>query len=81
MAQEWAAKEHGVFTYFLLEGLSGRADQTHKGFITVNDLTTYTLDGLRRWNVTHGGILQEPTARVEGVGDMILADMREAGGG
>ncbi len=79
VAQEWAAKEHGVFTYFLLEGLSGKADRTHKGFITVNDLTTHTLDGLRRWNVTHGGILQEPTARVEGVGDMILVDRREAG--
>jgi len=74
VAQEWAAKEHGVFTYFLLEGLSGKADRANKGFITVNDLTTHTLDGLRRWNVTHGGILQEPTARVEGLGDMILVD-------
>ncbi len=79
VAQEWAAKEHGVFTYFLLEGLSGKADRTNKGFITVNDLTTYTLDGLRKWNVTHGGILQEPTARVEGLGDMIVADLRGAG--
>lgn len=74
VAQEWAAKEHGVFTYFLLEGLSGKADRANKSFITVNDLTTHTLDGLRRWNVTHGGILQEPTARVEGMGDMILVD-------
>lgn len=79
VAQEWAAKEHGVFTYFLLEGLSGKADRVNRGFITVNDLTTHTLDGLRRWNVTHGGILQEPTARMEGVGDMILVDRREAG--
>lgn len=76
VAQEWADKAHGVFTYFLLEGLSGKADRTGKGFITVNDLTTHTLDGLRRWNVTHGGILQEPTARVEGLGDMILAELR-----
>lgn len=76
VAREWAEKAHGVFTYFLLEGLSGKADRTNKSFITVNDLTTHTLDGLRRWNVTHGGILQEPTARVEGVGDMILADLR-----
>ncbi|MEJ5310233.1 MAG: hypothetical protein WHX52_10705 [Anaerolineae bacterium] len=56
-----------------------KADRTHKGFITVNDLTAHTLVGLRRWNVTHGGTLQEPTARVEGVGDMILVDRREAG--
>jgi len=81
VAQEWAAKEHGVFTYFLLEGLSGKADRADKGFITVNDLTTHTLAGLRRWNVTHGGILQEPTACLEGMGDMILVDRREAGEG
>jgi len=81
VAQEWATKEHGVFTYFLLEGVSGKADRSDKGFVTVNDLVTYTLDGLRRWNVTHSGVLQEPTARVEGLGDMILAELREAGEG
>jgi hypothetical protein len=76
IAQEWNEKEHGVFTYYLLEGLSGQADRAGKSFVTVNDLTTHTLDGLRRWNVEHGGLLQEPTARTEGLGDMILADYR-----
>ncbi len=77
IAQEWDEKEHGVFTYYLLEGLSGQADQAGKGFVTVGDLATHTLDGLRRWNVEHGGLLQEPTARTDGMGDMILADHRE----
>jgi hypothetical protein len=77
VAQEWEAKEHGVFTYHLLEGLKGRADRNDKGFVTVSDLTTHTLDGLRHWNVEQGGLLQEPTARTEGLGDMILADYRE----
>jgi len=76
VAQEWEAKEHGVFTYFLLEGLDGKADRANKGLITVNDLTTHTLDGLRRWNITHGGIRQELTGRVEGLGDIILVDLR-----
>jgi hypothetical protein len=76
VAQEWAEKEHGVFSYYLLEGLSGKADRTGKHLVTVDDLKTHVLDGLRRWNVEHGGLLQEPTARTEGMGDIILADYR-----
>ncbi len=76
IAQEWAEKEHGVFSYYLLEGLSGKADRQGKRLVTVDDLKTHVLDGLRRWNVEHGGLLQEPTARTEGMGDIILADYR-----
>ncbi len=76
IAQEWDAQQHGVFTYFLLEGLRSPALRGEKGFVTVGDLALHTLDSLRRWNVTHGGILQEPTARVEGLGHIILADFR-----
>jgi hypothetical protein len=79
VAQEWEEKEHGVFTYYLLEGLSGQADRGGKEFVTVDDLKTHVLDGLRRWNVEHGGLLQEPTARTEGLGDIILADYRTGG--
>jgi hypothetical protein len=79
VAQEWEAEAHGVFTYYLLEGLRGEADREDKGFVTVSNLTTHTLDGLRRWNVEQGGLLQEPTARTEGVGDIILADYRRNG--
>lgn len=75
-AQEWKEKKHGVFTYYLLKALEGAADRTGKDFVTVDDLKIYVLDGLRRWNVEHGGLLQEPTARTEGVGDIILADYR-----
>lgn len=76
LAQEWDARAHGVFTYYLLEGLSGEADMQGKGFVTVSDLTNFVLDRLRRWYVEHQGRIQEPTARVEGLGDMILADYR-----
>lgn len=76
IAQEWQEKEHGVFTYYLLEGLSGKADRNGKKFVTVNDLQTHVLDGLTRWNVQHGGLIQTPTVRAEGLGDMILADYR-----
>jgi uncharacterized caspase-like protein len=76
VAQEWEEKQHGVFTYFLLEGLSGLADRAGKKRVTVSDLSTHVLDGLRRWNVEHGGLLQEPTTRTEMMGDMVLADLR-----
>lgn len=78
IAHEWAAMEHGVFTYYLLEALSGRADAGGKQFVTVHDLALYVLDKLRHWNVEHGGRLQEPTARTEGLGDIIVADRRQA---
>ncbi len=79
VAQEWEEKEHGVFTYYLLDGFSGSADRDGKGFVTVDDLKLHVLDGLRRWNVEHGGLIQEPTARTEGLGDMILAEAPPAG--
>lgn len=72
VAQEWEEKKHGVFTYCLLEGLSGKADRTNKGFITVDDIRTHVLDSLRRWNIEYGSHIQEPTARTEGMGDIIL---------
>jgi hypothetical protein len=77
IAQEWAEKEHGVFTYYLLEGLSGQADRDDKDFVTVSDLSLHVLNGLKHWNVEHARLLQEPTARTEGLGDIIVADYRE----
>jgi hypothetical protein len=76
IAQEWHEKEHGVFTYHLLEGFSGKADREGKGFVTVADLKVHILDSLRRWSVEHGGLIQQPTARTTGLDDVILADYR-----
>jgi hypothetical protein len=76
VASEWQDKEHGVFTYYLLDGLSGQGDRMEKNFVTVDDLKNHVLDGLRRWGVKNNRI-QEPTARTEGFGDMILADYRD----
>lgn len=76
LAFEWREKQHGVFTYHLLEGITGKGDIAGKNFVTVDDLKLYVLDGLRRWNIKEGRT-QEPTARTEGLGDMILADYRD----
>lgn len=76
VSQEWPDVQHGIFTHYLLEGLTGKADSSHKGFVTVNDLQTYVVDHLRRWTVKQGGRIQEPTFRADGLGDMILATYR-----
>lgn len=76
-AQEWREKQHGAYTYYLLEGLQGKADKSRKEVITVRDLQEYVTDNLRRWAVREGGLIQEPTIRIEGIGDMILADYRQ----
>lgn len=76
-AQEWKEKEHGVFSCYLLEGLAGAADRGAKGFVTVDDIKNHVLHGLRQWIVRNGGFIQEPTARIDTMGDMILVDYRE----
>jgi hypothetical protein len=67
---------HGIFTYFLLKGLKGEADRSGKGFVTVDDIKTYTIAQLRKWRIEHGDTLQEPNAQVSAIGDIILVDWR-----
>lgn len=35
---------HGIFTYFLLEGLYGQADDDHNGIVTINECYDYVHD-------------------------------------
>jgi len=39
---------HGVFTYFLLHGLHGKADSNRDGRVTVGELTPYVSEQVRR---------------------------------
>ena len=75
-ALESPEKNSGVFTYYLIEGLKGEADREKKGFVTVDDIKTYVLHSLRRWSIENDQVIQEPTAKTEGLGDMIVADYR-----
>jgi len=74
-AFELKDKQHGVFTYYLLQGLTNHTNPDGN-FVTVNDLKNYVLNELRKWNVKES-LTQEPTARTEGLGDIILADYRK----
>ncbi|MGB0385947.1 MAG: caspase family protein [Ardenticatenaceae bacterium] len=77
-ALENRSLKHGVFTHTLLKGFEGQADRDGKDFVTVSDLHQHVLNALREWCIQTGRNIQTPTARIEGVGDMILADYRTA---
>lgn len=76
-AHEWDEEQHGLFTYYLLEGLAGKADQTKKEFITVKDLETYVVHKVKQWILNHDKSLMEPNSHARGIGDMIVADYRK----
>jgi Caspase domain len=73
-AQESNAIQHGVYTYYLLKGLSGEAGHAKDNtVVTVSSLQDYVLKSLKVWRLEHGCLPQEPTRKVEGTGDMMLA--------
>lgn len=68
---EWQAKRRSVFTYYLLEALSGHADLDGKGFVTVSDVSRHVTDGVKAWAV-NAGVPQTPTLQYTVAGDIIL---------
>jgi Caspase domain len=73
-AQEWGAVQHGVYTYYLLQGLAGEAGHAKdQAIVTASGLQDYVLKNVKAWRLTHGYLPQEPTRKVEGTGDMMLA--------
>jgi hypothetical protein len=69
------SENSSVFTHFLLEALSGRADFDQKRFLTVQDVNRYVLNGVKRWAISKSRS-QNPTFQYEASGDIILADYR-----
>ena len=78
---EWADKKHGLFTYFLADGLRGNADYDRDGFITVHELALYVLQhvSVTANDITSPPHLQNPDLIIppENVGNMIVALARE----
>jgi hypothetical protein len=46
---EWAEKGHGVFSYYLLQGLEGNADENHDGFVDLSELHHYLTPLVQNW--------------------------------
>ena len=57
VSQEYPEFSHGVFTYYLLEGLKGKADYNNDYTVTINELMQYVEEQVKR--KTHGA--QNPT--------------------
>lgn len=65
---EWQEKQHGFFTYFLIEGLSGKAKDA-SGNVTLNSLVTYLETTVpEQINLWKGGATQTPWAEYSGFG-------------
>ncbi len=77
-ALEWGDRQHGLFTYYVLEGLSGKAARPEEEVVTVAGLADYVQGCVVSWALEQG-FDQSPTKQIEGFGDMVLADFRERG--
>lgn len=71
---EWKEQERSVFTHFLLEALSGKADLDDKSLVTVQDVNRYVSNGVRKWAFQNEKS-QTPTLQSVMSGDIILVDL------
>ena len=62
---------HGVFTYFLMRGLRGEADQNGDKFVGMSELTLYVFDKVRRWAADRQ-LVQTPKFVGQVVGEIVL---------
>ena len=69
-SSEW---QHGAFTKALLEGLSGKADYTHDGVITFDEMNLWLSERVRGLTEEH----QHAVARLpDTIPDFSIADVR-----
>jgi formylglycine-generating enzyme required for sulfatase activity len=66
---EWG---HGIFTYFLMEGLSGAADQRGRGYVTMLDLYQYANEKTRTYVANKRGKVQRPSLLSDIVDDFTI---------
>jgi DNA-binding winged helix-turn-helix (wHTH) protein len=64
-------RQHGVFTYCLLEALRGAANANADTYITLNEVANYVRRNVVDWANKHGKT-QRPTLDFQGSGEIIL---------
>jgi len=77
-AYEWPQRGHGVFSYYLLEGLKGGA-ANNQGEVTVNSLAEYTRSKVVEWTEDYRDRKQTPWLSLEGGAKLVLADRVNVG--
>ncbi|PWB50730.1 MAG: hypothetical protein C3F06_11735 [Candidatus Methanoperedenaceae archaeon] len=68
---------HGVFTYDLLEALSGKADRDNDGYVTVLDAFRYLQEEVPKDAMRLAGGKQEPLMRGDITRDIVLSVNRD----
>jgi hypothetical protein len=71
VSYDFAEKNHGAFSYFLLEGLRGSADDNQDNIITVPDANKYVSTKMHEWCIENG-LQQNPTISYNVAGDFIF---------
>ena len=66
-AAEVSELGHGIFTYTLLEALSGKASRKDQNYVTVRSLTNYIEDQLPEISQAHKGVSQFPVVDSRGM--------------
>ena len=64
---------HGVFTYFLADGLTGKADRDRDGWVDFDELYRHAWQRTRLWVYQEKKLKQEPLKDVRVQGVMVLA--------
>jgi hypothetical protein len=49
LSYAWQAQRHSVFTYFLLEALRGKAEQSDRGPVLMSDIYEHVTNGVKSW--------------------------------
>lgn len=68
---------HGVFTYHLMEALSGKADTNNDGYVTVTEIYNYLADKVPKSAMQLASAVQEPILRGNIKKDFVLSIDRE----
>ncbi len=76
-AYEWPEKQHGIFSYYLLEGLNGKAANAN-GEVVVTGLADYTQRKVLQWAEDVKGKKQTPWLDQSGGAKLILVENRLA---
>jgi hypothetical protein len=74
VSYEWDEKTHGVFSYYLTEGLLGHADLDSDGVVTISEINRYVSEKVKSW-AFRSGVQQNPTLQYNVSGDLILANV------
>jgi hypothetical protein len=71
LSYDFPEKNHGVFSYYLLEALRGSADSDNDCIITVPDANNYVARKLHEWSLANE-VQQDPTFEYKVSGDFIF---------